>query len=162
MEDPGCKHKAMQSQLSFFKDMFDYHHHFNQKLADQLNGILTSLPQRTVPLFSHSINAHQIWNGRIRKSTNLLAVHEIHTLEQCKKLDRANYLETIDILSECDPDAQIFYKNSKGIEFTNSIQQILFHISNHFSHHRGQIISDIRQSGTAPLITDYIFHKRSQ
>lgn len=42
------------------------------------------------------------------------------------------------------------------------IQQILFHIANHFTHHRGQIISDLRQNGIEPRISDYIFYKRSE
>jgi uncharacterized damage-inducible protein DinB len=46
------------------------------------------------------------------------------------------------------------------MEYINSIQQILFHVANHFSHHKGQIISDLRQSGIDPIVIDYIFYKR--
>ena len=145
--------------IEFFKDIFEYHNHFNQKLADLLIANRNKLTERTIPLFSHSINAHQIWNSRILE-TKSLAVHQIHTLEKCKELDNQNYNDSLDILSDFDLAKKISYKTSGRIEFENSIQQILFHIANHFTHHRGQIISDLRQSGIEPIITDYIFYKR--
>lgn len=144
---------------AFFKDIFEYHHHFNQKLIEELREHESNLPQRTVPLFSHAINAQQIWNARIMGKEEL-GVHEVHLFEACRRLDRGNFQETVQILDERELDEIIIYKNSKGIEFSNSIQQILFHVANHFSHHKGQIISDFRQSGIEPIVTDYIFYKR--
>ncbi|MBK6266074.1 damage-inducible protein DinB [Marivirga sp. S37H4] len=143
----------------FFVDIFEYHHHFNQKLADLLIENVSQLSDRTIPLFSHSINAHQIWNSRIINSKPL-GVHQVHTLEKCKILDKANFEETLKILSEQDLQKNINYQNSKGEKFEKSMQHILFHIANHFSHHRGQIISDLRQNGIEPIVTDYIFYKR--
>lgn len=144
---------------AFFLDIFEYHHHFNQKLVQQLSEHASVLPDRTIPLFSHSINAQQIWNARITNRPKL-GVHQVHSLEVCKEIDNENYAETLHILNVHEIDEVIGYHTSKGVEFQNSIQEIFFHISNHFSHHRGQIISDIRQSGIAPVITDYIFYKR--
>lgn len=144
---------------AFFTDIFEYHHHFNQKLAEQLIEHKSKLPDRTIPLLSHSINAHQIWNARITKKEEL-GVHQVHTLKVCKHIDHDNYKQTLNILDLYELDENVMYTNSKGIEFNNSIQEVLFHIANHFSHHKGQIISDVRQSGVAPIVTDYIFYKR--
>ncbi|MDR6299642.1 DinB family protein [Mesonia maritima] len=144
---------------TFFKDIFEYHHHFNQKLIEQLQTHKNEFPERTLPLFSHCLNAHQIWNARITDKEKF-GVHEEHTLEKCKHLDRKNYEETLQILEERRLEEKIIYANSKGSEFSNSIQEVLFHIANHFSHHKGQIISDFRQSGIEPIVTDYIFYKR--
>jgi uncharacterized damage-inducible protein DinB len=143
----------------FFKDIFAYHNHFNQRLTEQLIENKVRLPDRTISLFSHSINAHQIWNARIVKKEEY-GVHQVHRLEDCKIIDNENYVETLKILEERGLDEMITYTNSKGLEFHNSIQEILFHVANHFSHHKGQIISNIRQSGVAPIVTDYIFYKR--
>ena len=144
---------------SFFKDIFAYHHHFNQKLIDQLINHERILTERTVPLFSHLVNAHQIWNARITGKERL-GVHELHTLQACKRIDDDNYHGTLYILATRQLDEQINYSNSKGVESCNTIQQILFHISNHFSHHKGQIIGDLRQIGIEPIVTDYIYYKR--
>ncbi len=143
----------------FFKDVFEYHHHFNQKLADFLVEHMTRLDQRTMAVFSHLINAHQIWNARILE-TSSLTVHQMHTLEVCKSLDHSNYMDSIRIIADFDMHATITYENSKGRRFENSIEQILFHVANHHTHHKGQIVAQLRQKGIEPIVTDYIFYKR--
>lgn len=143
----------------FFCEVFDYHHHFNQRLADQLILHQKNLPDRTIALFSHVINAHQIWNARILNLPKM-NVHEVHSLEKCKKLDMDNRMHTEQVIETMDLDQEIVYTTSGGRSFRNTIREVLFHISNHSSHHKGQIISDLRQSGIAPLKTDFIFYKR--
>ena len=143
----------------FFEDIFEYHYHFNQKLADLLISQSGRISERTIPLFSHVINAHQIWNSRIL-GTKSQGVHDVHSLEKCKDLDYFNYKDTLKVLSEFDLQHKVAYENSKGHKFENSVQEILFHVSNHFTHHKGQVISDLRQNGIDPIVTDYIFYKR--
>ena len=143
----------------FFRDIFEYHNHFNQKLIDLLIEKKDSISERTIPLFSHLVNAHQIWNSRIL-NTKSLGVHQLHTLEKCREIDNNNYTDTLKILTDINLDTNIKYKNSKGDDFENLAQHILFHVANHFTHHKGQIISDLRQHGIEPIVTDYIFYKR--
>ena len=144
---------------AFFKDIFEYHHHFNQQLVDLLIREQERISARTTPLFSHVINAHQIWNARIVPEKPL-GVHELHSLETCKAYDQSKHLRTLQIIADADLSKTITYRNSSGSEFENTIQEILFHVSNHTTHHRGQIISDLRQQGIEPIVTDYIFYKR--
>lgn len=143
----------------FFSDIFDYHNHFNQKLIGQLIDNERVLPAGTIPLFCHIINAHQIWNSRITNREKF-GVHQLHSLSICSQIDNDNFKETQNILKRFSLDKRIMYSNSKGNEFGNSIRDILFHIANHSSHHKGQIISALRQSGIEPIVTDYIFYKR--
>ena len=143
----------------FFEDIFAYHHYFNQKLADIFIENYGKLSDRTIPLFSHTINAHQIWNSRILIKSSL-GVHQLHTLDACKNFDDSNYSDTLSILAEYDLSQRVNYVNSKGGAYEHSIQEILFHICNHFTHHKGQLISDLRLSGIEPPITDYIFYKK--
>lgn len=144
---------------TFFKDIFEYHHHFNKKLIHQLMEYESQLPQRLIALMSHTINAHQVWNARIVKKKTL-DLHQQHSLQNCMLLDRYNYRETLKIIDTHTLSEKITYSNSKGFQFINSIEQILFHVSNHFSHHKGQIVADLRQHGISPIVTDYIFYKR--
>lgn len=49
------------------------------------------------------------------------------------------------------------YKNSEGKEFTNAINDIIHHVMNHSTYHRGQIITLLREAGfTQVSSTDYI------
>lgn len=144
---------------NFFKEIFEYQHYYNQQLLKIFLGNKERISSRTPELFSHLVNAHQIWNARIIGG-EAVGVHAIHSFEECEKMDRENYLNTLQILEYLDLDQEISYKNSKGDDFENKVRDILFHISNHTTHHRGQLISDLRQQGIEPPVTDYIFYKR--
>ena len=145
--------------ISFFKEIFEYHHHFNQKLSEEVEKHIGDLPNRSHPLFCHILNAHEIWNARIM-GENAVSVNDLHGFEKCRMMDTLNFKKTLNILENNDLNKIISYKNSKGEPFSNSIRNILFHVSNHSTHHKGQIISDFRQKGINPIVTDYLFYKR--
>lgn len=57
----------------------------------------------------------------------------------------------------------IVYKNMKGDPYENSVEEILFHLVNHGTYHRGQIITLLRESGVTQLVsTDLIAWFREQ
>ncbi len=145
--------------IEFFKDIFQYHRHFNLALAEMIEAHLPELPETVLPLFCHILNAHQIWNARIQKQPTV-GVRDVHELSMCRKLIEEAYDGTMSITKAKGMDETLTYKNSKGIEFTGSIRDILFHISNHTTHHRGQIIATFRSQGIDPPVSDYIFYRR--
>jgi len=52
---------------------------------------------------------------------------------------------------------RVVYKNLKGNAFENTIEEILLHLINHGSYHRGQIITLLREGGINQLVsTDMI------
>ena len=146
---------------TFFKDIFEYHNYMNQKLIELFLQNRDQVSEKSIFLFSHSINAHQIWNSRILKTTPV-DLNQVHSIEICQSMDNQNYQKTLIMLEEYNLNTEITYQNSKGKKFVNSVEEILFHISNHFTHHKGQIIADLRQNGIEPVITDYIYFKRKE
>ena len=147
--------------IPLFRDIFAYHHATNQQLLDAILQREGELPERTFPLFCHVLRAHQIWNARILERPTLAVFGSLRKAE-CSPLDRLNYRQTLDILDRRAPDETIIYTSSEGIRYATKLADILFHVSNHHSHHRGQIIRDFRQAGLEPLKTDYIFSKRTK
>lgn len=145
----------------FFKDIFEYHHHFNRLLIEQLALHEKALPQRTYPLFCHVLNASQVWNSRILGAPPL-GVHQVHTYSQCTQVNNDIKEGVTRIVEHHGLMETIAYVNTSGVSFSNTISEILFHSVNHATHHKGQIISDFRLSGIEPLVTDYIFYKRVQ
>ncbi len=144
---------------AFFADLFAYHHHFNAETTKLLQAHLDQIPAELPALFSHMLNAHQIWNSRILQTPSF-SVHQNHNPETWIALDESNYKNSLLILNSRDLSETISYTNSKGDNFVNSIQEILFHAANHHSHHRAQIMRGLRAAGIPPLATDYIFYKR--
>lgn len=145
----------------FFKDIFEYHHHYNQQVADLLmerSGRFDS--EKCILLYSHIINAHHIWNSRLLQKKPAVSVWQVHPVESSSEMDKANFIDTQRLLAELDFSSRITYLTSGGIRFDNSVQEILFHMANHTTHHRGQIMAELRRNNIEPLMTDYIFYKR--
>lgn len=146
--------------IDLFTDLFDYHYHFNQEWLYEFDANMETLPPSTYALFCHMINAHQIWNARIL-GNDPLGVAEVHSIDRGRSLDRKNRQDSLEIIESHEMDMDIEYENSAGMPFTNTVRDILFHIINHSTHHKAQVASDFRKAGLKPLVTDYIFYRRS-
>lgn len=144
----------------FFKDAFEYNYHFNQELIQLFENNKQIIPEKSIQLLNHLINAQQIWNERILNEKNAVDVWEIRSLESLKNHNKINYNKSLSILNNSKLSQKIVYKNSKGIEFLNTVQDVIFHIINHSTYHRAQIASDLKANGIEPINTDYIFYKR--
>lgn len=74
--------------------------------------------------------------------------------------------ELIKFINEKDPsflNTSYNYKTIKGEPFTNTVEDTLFHVVNHGTYHRGQIITMLRELGVTTLLsTDLIHYIRSQ
>jgi uncharacterized damage-inducible protein DinB len=118
------------------------------------------LSREVLRLWSHTINAHQIWNSRILHEPPL-GVYDVHTIQEAAKIDIENQKISLDIINHRDLDEVIHYANTAGKEFENTIRDILFHISNHTTHHRAQVARLLREAEILPPASDYIFYRRS-
>ncbi len=145
---------------SFFSELFEYNHHINQKLGDFLIDAQDRLPEKVIQLYSHVLNAHQIWNNRIEPGQPAFGVWESQPVPQYNVIDQTNYERSLLILDKFDLNDTIHYTNTKGHTFHNSVRDIFFHIINHSTYHKGQIAAALRKAGIEPLATDYIFYKR--
>ncbi|GIX42727.1 MAG: hypothetical protein KatS3mg129_2460 [Leptospiraceae bacterium] len=145
---------------NLFLDLFQYNDHFNKALLKEFVEHSNKVSERSIQIFNHIINAHQIWNNRIDPQDIPFNVWEIHTWDECNHINENNYRHTISILENNNLENFINYKNSKGEKYTNSIMEILFHIINHSTYHRGQIAMEFKKCNLNPVVTDYIFYKR--
>ncbi|MGK6349863.1 DinB family protein [Parapedobacter sp. DT-150] len=145
---------------AFFEELFTYSRYCNQRLAAVLMEPSTAVDQKSISLFSHILNAHQIWNSRIQQQPSTHGVWEIRPLGEWAEIDLRNYDQTLGILKTCVLTDPVAYTTSNGQPFTNTVGDILFHIINHSTYHRGQLALLFRQQGLEPLLTDYIFYKR--
>jgi uncharacterized damage-inducible protein DinB len=50
------------------------------------------------------------------------------------------------------------YKNLKGDPFEDSYEDTLFHVVNHSTYHRGQIITMLREAGVANVVSTDLIH----
>ncbi|MDO1513101.1 DinB family protein [Maribacter confluentis] len=144
----------------FFNELFDYNFHCNKKLIEKCLA-LNNVPPYISRLFCHILNAHHIWNARILQKPSDFQVWQEHDLKDWADIHYENQRSSFEIISNADNfDRRIDYENSEGRLSTNTLQDILFHIINHSTNHRGQIAVDFRVQGEHPIGLDYIHYKR--
>jgi uncharacterized damage-inducible protein DinB len=139
--------------------MYEHLNWANQCILETLQSIEDE-NQAVNRLFSHILFAEKVWITRLRglDSSRLPIWLEVD-MEVCAELVMQNEesLTTfLTNLANSDLDKLIFYTNSKGTEFKNSLRDILTHIALHGQYHRGQINSRLRADGIEPVNIDFI------
>ncbi len=111
----------------------------------------------------HLWNAQLIWLNRMKGEE--ITFHPYRDFRGTKKEMLAGFVSSADELNDFITskeegylDQMIHYKTSKGDPFESRVDEILFHIVNHGSYHRGQIITMLRESGVTESLpgTDLI------
>ena len=65
-----------------------------------------------------------------------------------------------DALTDADLTKIVHYKSMDGKPFENVMWQVILHVVNHATLHRGQIMAMLRQVGVKPPATDLLFYYR--
>lgn len=144
----------------FLQQLFDYNFFCNKKLIEQCSA-MEQVPKESIKLFSHILNAHHVWNQRILSKPIEYKIWQEHEVSSWGDIHYDNQRTTFEIITNTDDfSKRISYENSEGRTFANDLQDILYHIVNHSTHHRAQILTDFRSSGLVPESLDYIFYKR--
>ena len=141
-------------------EAFDFHLEVNNLIADYFEEHEGKISEKALDWFSHTINAQYLWNCRILKEERMYKF-ETHPLEICRQINQESFETTNQIINSVDLNDPVIWGNPKKQQFQNSVWQILFQVSNHYFHHRGQIMSDLRTNGIEPMWVDYIALRRS-
>lgn len=122
---------------------------------------MDTIPGKSISLFSHILNTHHIWNARLIDKKPKYDLWQSHAIENWEDIHYENQRTSFEIVTNTtDFEKRIDYENSKGRLYANTLSDVLFHINNHSTHHRGQILMDFRNNGITPSSLDYIFYKR--
>jgi uncharacterized damage-inducible protein DinB len=70
--------------------------------------------------------------------------------------------EWASVLSEEDLRRTIRYADLKGVARANPVWQVVLHVVNHSTHHRGQVAGFLRALGTVPPSLDFIAFMREK
>lgn len=143
-----------------FNQLFDYNFFCNKKLIEECTT-LEKIPKKSSELFSHILNTHHTWNMRILGKKPMYTLVQIHDITDWGDIHYENQRSSFEITTNAtDFEKRIDYENTEGRLFINTVNDMLFHIINHSTHHRGQIVSDFRANELEPITTDYIHYKR--
>lgn len=146
----------------------------NQKLTDTLQKMPAELLTRNFPSSFTSIHetllhvwdAGSIWWQRMKLQEVVTAPSKNFkgtTLDVCTALLHQDRLwETwVRNATPAAIDHVFMYKNSRQEQFKQPIYQMLLHVFNHGTYHRGQLVNMLRQAGIDKIPqTDFIVWSR--
>ncbi|GAB3218894.1 damage-inducible protein DinB [Algoriphagus aestuariicola] len=138
------------------KDLFAYNHQVNQTLEERFRSYDYKLDLETMRLASHMLNAHQIWVDRVEGRSSLKSPWEDFPLDAFGSRNHELHVLTENLLESKDLQGTVRFKTFAGVEFEKKIADILVHVVNHSTYHRGQIAFLMRKGGLEPVSTDYI------
>jgi len=162
--------KILLTQLSA------YHQWANQLLTDRILQLPDELVQQDVPssfagLYAtllHMWDAEAIWWQRMKLLEQITIpshgfsgkTHELvkHLMQQSRQ-----WHEWIANAHEHMFDHQFIYQNSKRESFKQPVYQMLLHLFNHGTYHRGQLVTIMRQLEVDGIPqTDFIVWSRKK
>lgn len=114
---------------------------------------------------AHLCGADEVWMARISGefSPKLPAKEEfanVQTLKSRQELVHSRYASVVQSATDESLAVNIAYRNLRGQEFTTPLHQVLMHVANHGTYHRGQAASLIRRITGTPPVTDLIEYFR--
>ena len=143
--------------------LFDHMEWADKQVLEHLSR-LSNVPEKARKVYSHVIGTEHLWISRIQGEAAQVAVWPEIRLEECAALAKRN-VETLRLLvNQSSAEAlrrPITYRNTKGVQYTNPLHEILTHIATHGVYHRGQVAAHLRLAGIDPVDTDYIVYVRS-
>lgn len=144
------------------KDLLEYSHHYNVKLIEKFNDgdLHLAVPKEAVRLLSHILNAQKIWNLRMENSEKTQDVWQVYGKEEMLDIENENFERTLDLLEKLELDSELSYSATNGEAYVNKLMDIIFHLVNHSTYHRGQIAAVLRKAGLEPVASDFILYKR--
>ena len=145
----------------YFKQLMEYSHYYNLEIIKKFqDGDLEfMIPERAILLLSHTLNAQKIWNNRLAGEEDKVDVWGNVDVEEMEHAENTNFEETIAVLEKEDLDRIVQFQNSKGESYQNSVRDIIFHVINHSTYHRGQIATEFRKQGIDPIVSDFVYYK---
>lgn len=113
----------------------------------------------------HTYVADWLWLRRWRGEapTEVPGIEELSSLEPLA--DRWNELweeqaSFLGGLADADAERVVRFKLRSGAEREQRLGELVRHVVNHGTYHRGQVVTLLRQLGRTPLSTDYVQYLR--
>jgi uncharacterized damage-inducible protein DinB len=129
-----------------------------EEITRDLGGSFPSLRDT----LAHSLMADNAWAHRVRGEAFERPPPE--ALPSSVEALRAVWETVLDawqtILETRDPSEVIAYRAFDGSPYQSSLEEIVRHVVNHGSYHRGQVMMMLRLLGHAPASTDWIAFSR--
>jgi uncharacterized damage-inducible protein DinB len=129
--------------------------------ADELTTDLGSSFPSLLDTLAHVLAADWVWLRRWKGESPTGppegwaadSLDAVRARWEAVQAERAEYLDT---LQDDDLDRTLDYRDTRGTPYTSRIGDMLRHVVNHSTYHRGQAAAMLRRLGATPPATDLI------
>jgi uncharacterized damage-inducible protein DinB len=156
-------------------ELYKYNEWANERIA----AALVPLPAETFDrnwggshptlraAFSHIVATEWIWLERWHgvnptKPPAWMDAGDAATLVEQLHVVNARRATFLRSLTDGDLDARLAFRFMSGKPGEQRLADLLFHVANHSTYHRGQVASMLRQAGSAPPATDFVYYKADE
>jgi uncharacterized damage-inducible protein DinB len=133
-----------------------------EDFARDLGGFFGSLKGT----LNHNLVGDLIWlqrltgEGEAPESLDVVLFDELGELRAAREEEDARLRDYADGLTAGDLAGELSYRNVKGEAHSQPLAQVLAHVFNHQTHHRGQAHHMLSQLGAKPPQLDLVYYLR--
>jgi uncharacterized damage-inducible protein DinB len=155
--------------LPEISDLYAYNRWANARTLEAASALSSEELSRSVGgsfstalgTLAHLVGAEWVWLERWRGGSPRALPVGFASVEDLRR--RLGEIETGQkaLLADLTParlETKITYVNFAGETWTYALGDMLVHVVNHASYHRGQVATLLRQLGQKPLSTDYLLY----
>jgi uncharacterized damage-inducible protein DinB len=166
---------SMANRTEEFRELYAFNRWATQRILeaaaalprDQFERDMGSSFRSIRDTLVHMMSAEWVWLARWNGSSPTAMPAEwkecgLPRIEEDWAVLDGELQRFVGALAESDVDRLIAYRNIAGEPFTTPLSQMLRHVVNHASYHRGQVVTMLRQLGAAAPATDLIIFCRSR
>jgi uncharacterized damage-inducible protein DinB len=116
---------------------------------------------------AHTMGAEWIWLERFKGVSPTRGLDESEFADIVALRDRWTLIEEhradwFRSLREADAAAPVEFRTLAGVAYRTPLWQLLQHVANHSSYHRGQVVTMLRQLGARTVSTDLLLWDRER
>ncbi len=115
---------------------------------------------------NHILVADRAWTARLTEAPSKPGrldeelYPDLAALRAARVAEDARLIDLVDGYDATDLAQTFAYTNYQGASFANTRAEVLTHLFNHQTHHRGQAHGLLSHAGAAPPELDFIFYLR--
>jgi uncharacterized damage-inducible protein DinB len=134
--------------------------------AEQLHREINSSFRSIYLTLLHMWDAEAMWYQRVKLQEIVTRPSDTFTgdIEELNKkmiAQSQQWKDWVDNATEAALQHEFIYQNTKKEHFKQPVYQMLLHVANHGTYHRGQLITMLRQAGVEQVpATDFIIYTR--
>jgi uncharacterized damage-inducible protein DinB len=133
-----------------------------EQWSQQIESSFSSIKETCI----HVLSAEHIWHQRLTKVEAPVWIADDvkgskDEVIQAWRQASDSLLTYVSAVDESQLSTLLFYKRINGESYTQPLHEILIHVFNHSTYHRGQLVTMLRQVGYKDVTaTDYLLYSR--